>query len=173
MDFELMGGLKSLNCTGYVAQEYQGLKANLNKLKMLLFILPPPLHQHWHFATFQFQKLDNCTIRRLLVNSRKVWLVHQLTLESFGPFISMGDVKAVLMGHDHENDFCGNLDGIWFCYGGGFGYHAYGMEGWPRIVRIIMERGFGEEYERIKTWKRIDDDKMSMTDEQVSWMNTP
>nr|GFA24447.1 hypothetical protein [Tanacetum cinerariifolium] len=36
----------------------------------------------------------------------------------YGPF-------QEIFGHDHLNDFCGNLDGIWFCYGGGFGYHGY------------------------------------------------
>ncbi|KAJ6331789.1 hypothetical protein OIU76_010219 [Salix suchowensis] len=58
--------------------------------------------------------------------------------------VSMGDVKAVFMGHDHKNDFCGNLESIWFCYGGGFGYHAYGIAGWPRRARVIsaeLEKG--------------------------------
>ncbi|CAH8355344.1 unnamed protein product [Eruca vesicaria subsp. sativa] len=40
-------------------------------------------------------------------------------------FLSMGNVKAAFIGHDHVNDFCGNLKGVWFCYGGVFGYHAY------------------------------------------------
>ncbi|KAL0308276.1 UNVERIFIED_CONTAM: putative inactive purple acid phosphatase 28 [Sesamum radiatum] len=35
--------------------------------------------------------------------------------------VSMGDVKAVFIGHDHKNDFCGTLGGLWFCYGGGLG----------------------------------------------------
>ncbi|XP_057746026.1 probable inactive purple acid phosphatase 28 [Arachis stenosperma] len=89
-------------------------------------------------------------------------------------FVSMGDVKAVFMGHDHTNDFCGNLDGIWFCYGGGFGYHAYGKPGWPRRARIIMaELKKGKNswmgVERIKTWKRLDDKKLSKIDEQILW----
>lgn len=89
-------------------------------------------------------------------------------------FVSMGDVKAVFMGHDHNNDFCGNLDGIWFCYGGGFGYHGYGKAGWPRRARVALaELGKGERdwmgVRRIKTWKRLDDDKLSKIDEQVLW----
>ncbi|RVW16133.1 putative inactive purple acid phosphatase 28 [Vitis vinifera] len=89
-------------------------------------------------------------------------------------FVSMGDVKAVFMGHDHTNDFCGNLDGIWFCYGGGCGYHGYGRAGWPRRARIILaELGKGERawtgVKRIRTWKRLDDEKMSKIDEQVLW----
>ncbi|KAJ8774333.1 hypothetical protein K2173_011582 [Erythroxylum novogranatense] len=89
-------------------------------------------------------------------------------------FVSMGDVKAVFMGHDHSNDFCGNLDGIWFCYGGGFGYHGYGRAGWSRRARIILaELGKGEYswtgVERIRTWKRLDDEKLSKFDEQILW----
>ncbi|CAL1414043.1 unnamed protein product [Linum trigynum] len=90
-------------------------------------------------------------------------------------FVSMGDVKAVFMGHDHTNDFCGTLNGIWFCYGGGSGYHGYGKPGWPRRVRVISaELGKGEKswrgVERIRTWKRLDDKKLlTKIDEQVLW----
>jgi hypothetical protein len=92
--------------------------------------------------------------------------------------ISMGVVKAVFVGHDHTNDFCGNLEGIWFCYGGGFGYHGYGKAGWPRRARIILaELEKGEKswmgVERISTWKRLDDEKLSKLDEQVLWQSHP
>ncbi|CAN0901313.1 Probable inactive purple acid phosphatase 28 [Linum grandiflorum] len=89
-------------------------------------------------------------------------------------FVSMGDVKAVFMGHDHTNDFCGTLSGIWFCYGGGFGYHGYGKAGWPRRARIILaelekdEQSWGG-VERIRTWKRLDDERFTKIDEQVLW----
>ncbi|CAA0821454.1 Probable inactive purple acid phosphatase 28 [Striga hermonthica] len=88
--------------------------------------------------------------------------------------VSMGDVKAVFIGHDHNNDFCGTLGGIWFCYGGGFGYHGYGLAGWPRRGRVIVaELGKGEHswggVERIKTWKRLDDESLSKIDEQILW----
>ncbi|KAL5547277.1 hypothetical protein UlMin_006964 [Ulmus minor] len=88
--------------------------------------------------------------------------------------VSLGDVKAVFMGHDHANDFCGNLEGIWFCYGGGFGYHGYGKTGWPRRARVILaELGKGEKgwmgVEKIKTWKRLDDKMLTKIDEQVLW----
>ncbi|KAG2699510.1 hypothetical protein I3760_07G194800 [Carya illinoinensis] len=93
-------------------------------------------------------------------------------------FVSIGDVQAVFMGHDHKNDFCGNLDGIWFCYGGGFGYHGYGKAGWPRRARVIIaELGKGDKswmgVKRIKTWKRLDDEKLSKIDEQVLWVHQP
>ncbi|KAK9268438.1 hypothetical protein L1049_000188 [Liquidambar formosana] len=88
--------------------------------------------------------------------------------------VSIRDVKAVFIGHDHTNDFCGDLGGIWFCYGGGSGYHAYGKAGWPRRARVILaELGKGEKawmgVARIKTWKRLDDEMLSKVDEQVLW----
>ncbi|OIT39662.1 PREDICTED: probable inactive purple acid phosphatase 28 [Nicotiana attenuata] len=89
-------------------------------------------------------------------------------------FVSMGDVKAVFIGHDHTNDFCGNLQGIWFCYGGGYGYHGYGIAGWPRRARVIQaELGKGKDVwmgvEKIRTWKRLDDGVLTKFDEQVLW----
>lgn len=98
-------------------------------------------------------------------------LVNSGVLETL---ISVGDVKAVFIGHDHTNDFCGTLRGLWFCYGGGFGYHGYGVAGWPRRGRVILaelekgEKSWGG-VKRIRTWKRIDDEMMSKIDEQILW----
>ncbi|XP_039057946.1 probable inactive purple acid phosphatase 28 [Hibiscus syriacus] len=88
--------------------------------------------------------------------------------------VSIKDVKAVFIGHDHNNDFCGNLEGIWFCYGGGFGYHGYGRAGLHRRARVILAelRKGDKEWmgvERITTWKRLDDENLSKIDEQVLW----
>ncbi|PKI56668.1 hypothetical protein CRG98_022918 [Punica granatum] len=89
-------------------------------------------------------------------------------------FVSTGDIKAAFMGHDHKNDFCGNLNGIWFCYGGGSGYHGYGMAGWPRRARVIqaeLEQKYREwtGVKRISTWKRLDNERLSVIDDQVLW----
>ncbi|KAK9806913.1 hypothetical protein WJX72_007237 [[Myrmecia] bisecta] len=70
----------------------------------------------------------------------------------FAAFMSRGDVKMVNVGHDHINDYCANLMGIRLCYGGGFGYYAYGLEGWPRRSRQIVLNEDGS----ITTWKRLD-----------------
>ncbi|CAF1893222.1 BnaC02g11790D [Brassica napus] len=60
-------------------------------------------------------------------------------------FVSMGNVKAAFIGHDHVNDFCGNLKGL-----------GKGRDTWTGV-------------ERIKTWKRLDDEDLSKIDEQVLW----
>ncbi|KAL9224731.1 hypothetical protein vseg_000740 [Gypsophila vaccaria] len=87
--------------------------------------------------------------------------------------VEMKNVKAVFIGHDHTNDFCGDLDGIWFCYGGGSGYHGYGKVGWPRRARVILaqlsKESMWTRLERITTWKRLDDEMLSKIDDQVLW----
>ncbi|XP_021751161.1 probable inactive purple acid phosphatase 28 [Chenopodium quinoa] len=88
--------------------------------------------------------------------------------------VSMKNVKGVFIGHDHNNDCCGNLDGIWFCYGGGSGYHGYGKVGWDRRARVVQVELSKREnswigLEKISTWKRLDDKLLSKIDEQVLW----
>ena len=59
---------------------------------------------------------------------------------------------------------------------GGFGYHGYGKAGWPRRARIILaelQKGKKSwmDVQRIMTWKRLDDEKMSKIDEQILWQS--
>ncbi|CAO3670053.1 unnamed protein product [Umbelopsis ramanniana] len=72
-----------------------------------------------------------------------------------------GDIRATGCGHDHVNDYCLDVDGIALCYGGGMGVNGYGAGhlGWPRRARVwhIEDEGY-----TIRTWKRLDDDKLQM-----------
>ncbi|KAL1217450.1 putative inactive purple acid phosphatase 28 [Cardamine amara subsp. amara] len=141
-------------------QEYnQRLRGNPPALAF--FHIPIPEVRDLWFTPFigQFQEGVACSI------------VQSGVLETF---VSMGNVKAAFIGHDHVNDFCGNLKGVWFCYGGGFGYHAYGRPKWHRRARVIEAKlGKGRDtwtgIELIKTWKRLDDKDLSKKDEQVLW----
>lgn len=93
----------------------------------------------------------------------------------FNTIVKAGDVEAVFTGHDHLNDFCGKLSNVNLCYGGGFGYHAYGKTGWSRRSRVVQatlkttENGGWGGVESIKTWKRLDDSHLSTIDVQVLW----
>ncbi|KAD2805665.1 hypothetical protein E3N88_39042 [Mikania micrantha] len=97
----------------------------------------------------------------------------------FTTLVEAGDVKAVFTGHDHINDFCGELNGISLCYGGGFGYHAYGKAGWSRRARVVVAalenklNGSWGTVESIKTYKRVDDEDLTVIDNQVLWIKTP
>ncbi|GKB14269.1 probable cytosolic oligopeptidase A, partial [Tanacetum coccineum] len=94
----------------------------------------------------------------------------------FSTLVEAGDVKSVFTGHDHLNDFCGNVAGIHLCYAGGFGYHAYGKAGWSRRARVVvasLEKGSHGDWgavKSIKTWKRLDDKNLTAIDGQVLWM---
>ncbi|KAJ4956980.1 hypothetical protein NE237_013763 [Protea cynaroides] len=93
----------------------------------------------------------------------------------FATMVASGDVKAVFTGHDHVNDFCGELIGLRLCYAGGFGYHAYGKAGWARRARMVLatlektdDGGWGG-VKSIRTWKRLDDQHLSTIDAQILW----
>nr|VDC95540.1 unnamed protein product [Brassica oleracea] len=97
----------------------------------------------------------------------------------FTTLVARGDVKSVFVGHDHVNDFCGEIKGVNLCYGGGFGYHAYGKAGWERRARVVVanlnKKGTGSwgDVKSIRTWKRLDDEHLSVIDAQVLWNSSP
>ncbi|XP_071717181.1 probable inactive purple acid phosphatase 29 [Rutidosis leptorrhynchoides] len=89
--------------------------------------------------------------------------------------IGSGAIKAVFTGHDHINDFCGKFNTIHLCYGGGSGYHGYGKPGWSRRARMVVaslqktSNGEWGEIDSIKTWKRLDDENLTLIDAQLLW----
>lgn len=93
----------------------------------------------------------------------------------FTTLVARGDVKAVFVGHDHNNDFCGELKGLNLCYGGVAGYHAYGLSWWPRRARVVVadlnkkRDGKWGGVKSIRTWKRLDDQQLSVVDAQFLW----
>jgi hypothetical protein len=58
----------------------------------------------------------------------------------FNAIKSTGTVMGAFVGHDHVNDFTGNLAGIRLCYGRATGYNTYGHEQFPRGARVIRLR---------------------------------
>jgi len=71
----------------------------------------------------------------------------------FTAFMEAGDVRIATVGHDHNNDYCGNWKGIELCYGGGAGFHAYGYTGRARRARFFeIDQATGT----VMTWKRAD-----------------
>ncbi|KAF8982984.1 purple acid phosphatase [Entomortierella lignicola] len=74
------------------------------------------------------------------------------------------DVRATTAGHDHLNDYCLDHRGINLCYGGGLGYGTYGSASIPRRSRVFEIRNRGD---RVDTWKRLDDQEMTLVSEQT------
>jgi 3',5'-cyclic AMP phosphodiesterase CpdA len=69
----------------------------------------------------------------------------------FDAMKSAGNVLGAFVGHDHVNDFTGELAGIRLCYGRATGYNTYGREQFPRGARIISLQDNGSRFEtRVK-----------------------
>lgn len=71
----------------------------------------------------------------------------------FAALHEAGDVIGTFVGHDHINDFEGELHGIHLCYGRATGYNTYGKDGFPRGARVI-ELQEGER--QFNTWLHLD-----------------
>ncbi|RKN78966.1 metallophosphoesterase family protein [Paenibacillus ginsengarvi] len=72
----------------------------------------------------------------------------------FAALVEGGDVLATFCGHDHVNDYWGELFGIKLTYGRATGYNTYGREGFPRGSRLIRLTEGRRDFE---TWLRLDD----------------
>ncbi|KQO18389.1 metallophosphoesterase family protein [Paenibacillus sp. Leaf72] len=72
----------------------------------------------------------------------------------FTAFLEMNDVRGVFVGHDHINDFWGELHSINLYYGRATGYNSYGKEGFARGARIIQ---LTEGEQHVQSWLRLDD----------------
>jgi hypothetical protein len=64
-----------------------------------------------------------------------------------------GDVMGIFCGHDHLNDFEGELHGVRLAYGRATGFGEYGREGYPRGARVIR---LHEGERRFETWVRVE-----------------
>lgn len=69
----------------------------------------------------------------------------------FAAMLESGAVRGVFCGHDHTNDYVGELFGIRLCYGRATGYATYGRWLYARGARIIRLR----EDRPFDTWLRL------------------
>ncbi|MDQ6421344.1 metallophosphoesterase family protein [Paenibacillus sp. LHD-117] len=72
----------------------------------------------------------------------------------FAAMVERSDVMGTFVGHDHINDFWGELYGIRLTYGRASGYNTYGKEGFPRGARVIRLREGERQFE---SWLRLAD----------------
>lgn len=71
----------------------------------------------------------------------------------FAAFHEAGDILGTFVGHDHVNDFIGDLFGIRLAYGRATGYNTYGREGMMRGARVIrLTKGV----RAFSTWLRLE-----------------
>lgn len=72
----------------------------------------------------------------------------------FAALHEVGEVIGTFVGHEHINDFWGNLYGIRLCYGRVSGYGGYGREGFLCGARVIeLEQSVRD----FRTWLGLED----------------
>ena len=71
----------------------------------------------------------------------------------FAALVEAGDVMGAFCGHDHVNDYEGELFGVRLAYGRATGFAEYGREGFPRGARVIR---LYEGRRRFDTWVRLE-----------------
>lgn len=72
----------------------------------------------------------------------------------FSAMLEMGNVKGIFVGHDHINDYYGDMFGIKLCYGRATGYNTYGDENFKkgaRMIRLVQNK------DSFDTWIRLED----------------
>jgi 3',5'-cyclic AMP phosphodiesterase CpdA len=78
----------------------------------------------------------------------------------FAAMAEAGHIMGTFVGHDHINDYWGELHGIRLCYGRATGHNTYGKEDFPRGARIIRLQA-GER--KFDTWIRLETGAAIMT----------
>ncbi len=109
---------------------------------LAFFHIPiPEYNEVWDFHTCYGVKYED--VCAPLVNSGFFAALHEA-----------GDVMGTFVGHEHINDFWGDLHGIRLCYGRATGYNTYGRDGFPRGARVILLQEGSRQFE---TWLHLDD----------------
>lgn len=72
----------------------------------------------------------------------------------FAALLEMGDVAGTFCGHDHVNDYTGDLHGIRLSYGRATGYNTYGKEGFMHGARVIRMTLGSKAFD---TWLHLED----------------
>ncbi|MCM8710225.1 hypothetical protein M2651_04185 [Clostridium sp. SYSU_GA19001] len=74
----------------------------------------------------------------------------------FNEVLKSGDVKGIFVGHDHTNDYIGELNGIKLGYSRNIGYGTYGKNGFSRGARVFLINEANPS--RFNTWMRLESD---------------
>jgi hypothetical protein len=109
---------------------------------LAFFHIPiPEYNEVWDFHTCYGMKYESVCAPR--VNTGFFAAMHE-----------MGDVMGTFVGHDHINDYWGDLHGVRLCYGRGTGYNTYGRDGFLRGARVIRLK---EGERRFDSWLHLAD----------------
>lgn len=125
----------------YATESQKFAQANKKKMPALAFFhIPiPEYNEVWQRGNVTGTKRENISSP-------------QINSGLFTSMLENGDVMGTFAGHDHDNDFCGELNDISLCFGRVTGYHCYGeLQRGVRIIRLH------EGERRFDSWIRLDD----------------
>lgn len=74
----------------------------------------------------------------------------------FSSIVKSGDVRGIFVGHDHVNDYIGELNGIKLGYSRSIGFNSYGKDGFARGARVFLIKESSPH--SFETWMRLDSD---------------
>jgi hypothetical protein len=77
----------------------------------------------------------------------------------FAAMVHAGGMLGTFCGHDHNNDYAGELHGIKLCYGRATGYNTYGRLFFQKGARVIRLREHRQDFE---TWYRLANGKKAL-----------
>jgi 3',5'-cyclic AMP phosphodiesterase CpdA len=125
------------NAIGRIEQER-------NEFSALIFmhIALMEYHEVWEMETCYGEKLEGIGCPR--INSG-----------FYAAMQEAGHAKGVFVGHDHINDFMGDLYGITLGYGRATGYNTYGEKGYLKGARVIEIKE--DDLENFRTHIRLED----------------
>ncbi|QUW21511.1 metallophosphoesterase family protein [Sporosarcina sp. Marseille-Q4063] len=141
---EIIGGydwIRQNQVNWYVAESQRFATKNNSILPSLAFFhIPiPEYNDVWQYGSVTGTKRED-------VSSPKI------NSGLFTAMIENGDVMGTFAGHDHDNDYCGELNGISLCFGRVTGYHCYGeLQRGVRVIRLH------EGKRHFDSWIRLDD----------------
>lgn len=124
-----------------VIRDYEQKNEDFSSLVFMHMGLPE-YHEVWEFETCYGEKWEGIGCPR--INSG-----------FFTALQEAGHTKGIFAGHDHINDYMGELYKITLGYGRATGYNTYGREGFLRGARVIcLEENNTKNFQ---TWLRLSD----------------
>ncbi|MBS4196150.1 metallophosphoesterase family protein [Lederbergia citri] len=128
----------------FVEESKKYLRENENPLPALAFFhIPLPEYNN----VFKYGKMSG--IKNEMICSPKI------NSGLFTAMLEARDVMGTFVGHDHDNDFCGELYGISLCYGRSTGYNVYGgLERGGRVIQLY------EGKREFDSWIQLGDGKV-------------
>jgi len=141
--FDGYGWIRRSQIEWFLAQSHRLREGNGNRSvpSLVFFHIPLPEHD-------QIWKSQICYGSR-----HEVPGCPRVNSGFFHAMLEAGGVMGAFCGHDHLNDYWGELGGIRLGYGRATGYQTYGWKTFPKGARVFRIRPGGDGFD---TWVRLE-----------------